>query len=367
MYELGAKAQALPCLPASLAVSRYRATGEIDGPREKKFEGTPLGPPHKIFEVDPHTFLCDVRCTMGANRNLKELTGQVFGNLTVLRRAGSEKRRCATWLCRCTCGQEVVVRSDRLRGGRKKSCSVNGHWYTGWIEDRGLVRSSAFPSERRSWESMKKRCYQKNHAKYPMYGGVGITVCDRWRKSFRAFIEDMGPKPTPMHTIDRYPNQAGNYEPGNCRWATHSEQAANRKNNIKVVYEGREVLLLDLVRELGINRGVVYGRLKLGWSLADALTTPVAKRGRPPQLDPLVRANKSEYKTWISLKRKCLDPTHHQFYWYGGRGVQFAEEWRDDFAQFLADVGKRPEGPFDLSWIDPDKGFVPGNTEWRLD
>jgi hypothetical protein len=83
---------------------------------------------------------------------------------------------------------------------------------------------------------MKQRCYNSNHKSYKHYGGRGITVCDKWlgKQGIINFINDMGPKPTPLHSIDRYPNNDGNYEPNNCRWATSEQQIHNRRKKIKI-------------------------------------------------------------------------------------------------------------------------------------
>lgn len=212
------------------------------------------------------------------------LAGKVFGYLTVLQRAGSERKKSggafALWLCRCTCGQEVVARAQRLVSGRRKACARNGHrWVAPRVPGPGTKRQM-HRSEHQSWESMWKRCTDSKHKGYKNYGGRSITVCGRWN-SFELFLEDMGPKPTPQHTIERKDTN-GNYEPNNCRWATRKEQARNQRRSVYVEYQGEKLLLLDLADRLGLSRNVIYQRLKLGWSLDDALSVAVgANRGGP--------------------------------------------------------------------------------------
>jgi hypothetical protein len=117
--------------------------------------------------------------------------------------------------------------------------------------------------EYRAWSAMKLRCANPNNEQYHNYGGRGITVCDRWRQSFAAFLVDMGPRPSPRHSIDRIDNN-GNYEPGNCRWATSREQNRNRRNNIVLTHDGRTMCLADWARELGVPRGTLLARYRDG-------------------------------------------------------------------------------------------------------
>lgn len=200
------------------------------------------------------------------------LVGQTFGYLTVLRREGIS-RRYALWRCSCTCGAECLARSDRLRNGNKKACCINGHRWTEHLKGRppGITRMNA--SEYKSWESMRSRCLDKKHPHYKHYGGRGITICPAW-ESFATFLADMGTKPSPEYTIERN-DVNGNYEPSNCRWATRADQYRNQQRSIYVEHEGRRVLLMDLVEEHGVSRGIVYGRLKNGWPLDRALLEPV--------------------------------------------------------------------------------------------
>lgn len=124
----------------------------------------------------------------------------------------------------------------------------------------------------RNWEGMKGRCHSPRHILYKNYGAKGIRVCDRWRASFDAFFEDMGPKPSPDHSLDRI-NNAGNYEPGNVRWATEAEQHRNRSDNIMVTHSGKTQCVTDWARELGITRKALEQRLRT-WPLERALTEP---------------------------------------------------------------------------------------------
>lgn len=136
-----------------------------------------------------------------------------------------------------------------------------------------------------TWIRIKGRCYNKNNPKYPSYGGRGIAVCERWRNSFSAFLEDMGKAPTTQHSIDRHPNNNGNYEPGNCRWATPIEQSNNRRKR-KMGYKratfievNGEKIRLDLLPRLpGLKVSAIRTRLLRGWDLNDALNRPLYVR-----------------------------------------------------------------------------------------
>lgn len=135
-----------------------------------------------------------------------------------------------------------------------------------------------------SWSSMKERCNNTNHIHYKNYGGRGITVCERW-DLFVNFLEDMGERPEGT-TLDRYPDKDGNYEPGNCRWATWQEQNKNRRppvagKNIRRVLlpNGEIVSLAAASRYYGKKPNAVLERLKRGWSLEDALLKPKSAQG----------------------------------------------------------------------------------------
>ena len=120
---------------------------------------------------------------------------------------------------------------------------------------------------------MKTRCYNKKFPKYRTHGARGITVCERWRNSFEAFIEDMGPRPSPAHSLDRK-NNDGDYEPDNCRWATAQEQASNRSTNRTITACGRTMLLKEWAKALGADPTTILGRLDRGWDPTRAVTAP---------------------------------------------------------------------------------------------
>ncbi len=192
---------------------------------------------------------------------IKDLIGQRFGRLVVLRRGPDAKCGKLQWLCKCDCGKETVVLKKNLLRYDTVSC--------------GCFRASqdgatGYP-EFSNYYSMMSRCCNPDVAEYALYGGAGITVCEHWKSTFFNFYADMGPKPTPKHTIDRYPNQKGNYEPGNCRWATMKEQARNKTNNVNITFNGKTQCVSAWAEETGIAHGVIRQRLKNGWTIAEAL------------------------------------------------------------------------------------------------
>lgn len=128
--------------------------------------------------------------------------------------------------------------------------------------------------EYRTWARMKGRCLNPNHTAYPYYGGRGIRVCERWL-AFDAFLEDMGRRPGPGYSIDRFPNQDGDYEPANCRWATKAEQNSNYSRNRIVELGGLRLTLAEWGERTGIGAKAIAARLDvLGWPVDAALTLP---------------------------------------------------------------------------------------------
>lgn len=180
-------------------------------------------------------------------KNAPIAPGKVFGEWTVLSLTGRTADRVLLWRCRCSCGVERDVHATGLRKGTSTSC---GH--TRRAADGARMRQMLTKHGQRDrpeygvWKTMRQRCLNPKCADYSEYGGRGITVCDRWA-NFAAFIEDMGPRPSPEHSLDRRDND-GPYSPDNCRWATPEEQAANRRPR-RWARKPADIISIDTKRE----------------------------------------------------------------------------------------------------------------------
>lgn len=197
----------------------------------------------------------------------KDHAGRRFGRLTAVRRLKGWPSR---WRCRCMCGAQTIVSATTLVEGKTRSC--------------GCLRAELSSKRRRThgesnrtpeyiaWLAMVSRCTNKNRSAYKNYGGRGIKVCARWRKSFTSFLRDMGRRPSRLHSLDRFPDQNGNYCASNCRWATRRQQMQNKRDNHLLLFRGERLCLAVWGRRIGIGgQGIAY-RLAHGWTLKRALT-----------------------------------------------------------------------------------------------
>lgn len=162
--------------------------------------------------------------------------GSKFGFLTAVELVERKPGRSFSVKCLCECGLTVIVDITSLRGGKTLSC---GCWHKKRTSQTHFIHGSARTPEYKAWKEMNRRCADRNRPYWHNYGGRGISVCNEWRKSFLAFLSYVGLKPSSLHSLDRYPNNDGNYEPGNVRWATRSEQAINRRPRPKKENHGR--------------------------------------------------------------------------------------------------------------------------------
>lgn len=211
------------------------------------------------------------------HKNAKDLSKRKFGRLQPLGATRHEfdksGRKLIVWLCQCDCGKTIETRSCNLLSGDTTSC---GCFKNEVIRQRNQTHGKSNTPMYKIWRLMIQRCEQPSASPYAYYGGRGIKVCDRWRNSFEAFLADMGERPSRRHSIDRIdPN--GNYEPSNCRWATHFEQMKNTRRTRLLTANGETLHMQEWCRRTGINQRTLWDRLASGWSEQEALTTPPLK------------------------------------------------------------------------------------------
>lgn len=187
--------------------------------------------------------------------------GDTFGRLVVVSRtAPFGKSGAKRYLCKCACGGETQVSSSNLCLGKVRSCGcLTAERLAKGIH--GHARVGKVSAEFRAWIAMQRRCNEPNSVGFHNYGGRGIKVCQRWQDSFENFFADMGPKPSPNHSIDRIDND-GDYSPENCRWATRLDQARNTRRTATVCVDGVAYPLPVIAEVIGISAKRVWARKK---------------------------------------------------------------------------------------------------------
>lgn len=189
--------------------------------------------------------------------------GQVFERLTVVGPAPNSKNGQARWLCKCTCGKEKIAAAAQLKCKNIRSCGcLNLEMISARSKiihrKHGATVGHKPTPEWTAWSTMRDRCRNPNNARYSSYGGRGISVSEEW-STFVQFLEDMGPRPSPQHSLDRRDND-GNYCKDNCRWSLPKDQCNNRRNNHQVTIDGRTQSVAVWARELEITRREVLRR-----------------------------------------------------------------------------------------------------------
>lgn len=201
--------------------------------------------------------------------------GARFGHWLVISETFAIGRLGAA-LCRCDCSNVRSVSTYALRSGKSAGCGC-------YLSKRKHGHNSRTETSLtyNSWVAMKARCSNPNSFGYHNYGGRGIAICERWQASFTAFLDDMGERPSKSHSIDRYPDRNGNYEPSNCRWATAQEQARNSRQNTIVAIGGVSRCIEEWCEIYGIKSSAVHMRISKGMDPIQAITTPAGSLPNP--------------------------------------------------------------------------------------
>lgn len=216
--------------------------------------------------------------------------GQTFGMLTVTEHAmpliRANGRAAARSICLCECGSERAYKNNGLLSGYWQSCGCKQkeHAAEGRVT-HGHARGGRRSPELTAFRMMIRRCSDKRDRHWNDYGGRGIRVCDRWLAGFEVFLADMGPRPSPDHSIEREDND-GHYEPGNCRWAPSSEQANNKRTTFRVAFGGAEMSLAELARMTGQPSGALRRRLLAGMTAEEAVESARRRKRLPSRRGP---------------------------------------------------------------------------------
>lgn len=209
--------------------------------------------------------------------NVKNISGQRFGQWTVLSRAAQNgKGRNARWLCRCDCGNEVEVLGNQLRRNKSTGCRK---CVGDKIAEAKTIHGDCGSRTYSCWSNMRSRASSNEILELSRYAKRDITICDRW-SSYQNFVEDMGHCPSDKHSIDRENNDLGYYKE-NCRWATQKQQQRNKSSNRIIEYLGRKMCAAEFSEITGIKYWLVTHRARLGWSAERIIQTPSGKARAP--------------------------------------------------------------------------------------
>ena len=215
----------------------------------------------------------------GKIKEVTDIRGQRFTRWLVIGGSPSRLNGKTMWLCRCDCGAEKLVYHRYLIGGNSKSCGCLAREMT---SKRNFKHGLTNTREHEIWGGIKKRCYNPNCERYKDYGGRGIIMSDDWHCNFMSFYRDMGKSPSATHSIDRINNE-GNYEKGNCRWATSEEQSCHTRRTHLLTFKGKTMSIFQWAKDpmCIVNIHTLKSRIERGWNAEDSLTRPLMCKGRP--------------------------------------------------------------------------------------
>jgi hypothetical protein len=202
------------------------------------------------------------------------------------------KGRRATFMCDCGTLKDIVI--ARVKEGHTKSCGCYRKqvmYNRQKTHGEAAIKNGCKTKEYNTWAGMIKRCNNPKDISYPHYGGKGITVCERWLHSYENFLEDMGRRPSPRHSIDRKDNNKG-YTPNNCKWSTFSEQRRNNSMPLRyLTARGETKILSDWAIVAGIHEATLRGRLRRGWDIGRAIFHKIRITGRwySPEMSHRIR------------------------------------------------------------------------------
>jgi hypothetical protein len=203
----------------------------------------------------------------------EDLTGRKFNKLTVIEPINKDKKYEYKWKCLCDCGNYCIVSASSLKTGHTKSCGClqgEHHCDSSHIEGRTRLY--------RIWTNIKQRCLNANNKAYKNYGQRGITICKEWEQSYNSFKQwSLDNGYADNLSIDRI-DVNGNYEPSNCRWVNFKTQANNTRVNKLITFNGETLTLAQWRDKMGFKRGVIEYRLQKGWDIEKTLTTPVKQK-----------------------------------------------------------------------------------------